>query len=327
MVGSRFLKNLFAVLTVAIVSLGAAQADIFTTANIGNDGYILRTPNGGGTSTVFSNDSQYNLVQGIGFNSQGTLFVANTGPVEVTGGGGLYTVDNFGVATRFKALDIAWTQGSIAFDPSDYVYVSEWDNTLATSFIRKINSLNGTIAASWSTDTAGEAPSSMAYNPLDGRLYVTYITENSIGYYDSDGDYSTYVSLDSYMLDYWAEGIAIDGDGNLYVSGGGVEQDQVIKIDTSLNITGYVTSDLSGALGLAWNGSALIIANQACGCGPINSLELSNGAGGATELSPLGEDYFPEFVAISVPEPSTFVLLGGALLGGFFYLRRRASAR
>ncbi|MEO8205321.1 MAG: hypothetical protein ABI615_04015 [Chthoniobacterales bacterium] len=292
---SRLLK--FGVWMVAFACAGMAQADIFTTANIGNDGYILRTNNVGETS-VFS--SGYYNAQGIAFNSLGTMFVTDGsgGLPEPENIGGLYTVNSAGVKTVFATIDIPFGSGSIAIDPSDNIYVVD-----ATSSILKYGS-GGDLISTWSYS---DYPTSMVF--YEGNLYVTSILNNEVGYFDSLGDYHLYKNLPTYLdsednvLDFRATGMAVDGDGNFYVSGG-PEENLVIKIVSGAGaISDYVTTGLSGPQGMQWNGTALVIADQACGCGPTNTIQLSNGAGGVSLISDLGEDYYPvNLVFAPVPE-------------------------
>lgn len=68
-------------------------------------------------------------------------------------------------------------------------------------------------------------------------------------------------------------------------------------------VSPYATTGLTGVAGMQWNGTALVIADQACGCGPDNTLKLSDGPGGVTLISNIGEEYMPFEVAISLTSP------------------------
>lgn len=278
-------------------AVGILRADIYSTASdtLG-DGYILRT-DGLGTTTVFS--TGYLNPQGIGFNSQSILFVADAD--------GLHTVDNNGTSTVFASLSPLYSQSGIAIDPGDNVYIAD-----DTDQIRKYNS-SGVLQSSWA---AFEGPSSLIFNSLDGNLYATNMIDDSVGTYDGLGVYTEFVDLSTYDPTFFPVGIALDDFGNLYVSGG-LDLDQIIKITPLGVISPYVTTGLTGVAGMQWNGTALVIADQACGCGPDNTLKLSDGLGGVTLISNLGEEYMPFEVAIGtpVPEPGTWILLSAGLLG------------
>lgn len=302
-----------ALVLVLVGTEGFARADIFTTAfDLNGDGVVLRT-NGSGTTSVFS--TGYTNPQGIAFNSQSILFVADAN--------GISTIDIDGVASSFASLTPPFSEAGIAIDTNDNIYITNYDDGDPGFVIQKYSSA-GILLSSWE---AFEGPSSMIYNPADGgALYVTNLIDNSVGYYDVDGVYAEFVDLDAYELGYQPVGIALDGDGNLYVSGG-LDLDEIIKITPLGAISSYVNTGLTGVAGLEWNGMALVIADEACGCGPNNTLKLSDGLGGVTLISDLGEETIPIDVAIGtpVPEPATWILFPvGVLAMAALRLRRKA---
>ncbi|MEO6846851.1 MAG: PEP-CTERM sorting domain-containing protein [Chthoniobacterales bacterium] len=300
---SRFLKVVFALCILAVI--GNAKADIYTTANIVNDGYILRTDDSGFTSVFSTDATPYFNISGIAFNSTNTMYVADAD--------GLYTVNTLGARTQIASVDTIYQTG-IAIDNQDDVYVADFN-----LHILKYAS-TGTLLATWDAFDSTEA---MVYN--GGRLYVTNYSDNSIGYYDTTtGDYTPYVSLGD---GFFPTGLARDAAGNFYVTSD-ADPYQIVKVDPSLNITSYVTTGLSGPWGLEWTDNGLLIANQWCGCvGQTNSILLADGLGGVTLISDLGDDYTPVFlVTAPVPEPSTFALFLSAGAMGFVMLRRRKAS-
>jgi WD40 repeat protein len=156
-------------------------------------------------------------------------------------------------------------------------------------------------------------------------IYVAVHGSNTIMKFDSSGNASVFADASSGLN--MPEGLAFDSSGNLYVANantlvGGTGDNTILKFDSSGQGSLFAISGTNNySDGLAFDSSGnLYVANW--NDGTIGKFDSSgNGSVFASGL------INPSFIAIQVPEPTTWSLLAlgaVALLGGL-RLRRRTS--
>lgn len=269
-----------------------------------NSNTVLAFNSLGDQSTFATAGSGLNYPYGLAFDTDGNLYVGNTG-------GGL--------------------QGSDTIEEFD-------------------SSGNGSIF----TSTGLSYPTGLAFDS-SGNLYASNIGNNTIEEFNSSGTGSVFATAAS-GLDL-PEGLAFDSNGNLYVAN---YNDTILKFSTNGVASVFAGSGLSNPRGLAFYGGDLFVANagnntieefNSSGQGSIftstnllsfpvglafdssgdlyvantftGSVDEFNASGiGSVFASGLGN---AGYLAIEVPEPSSFLLLGLGISALAFSHRRQNS--
>ncbi|RKP54029.1 hypothetical protein D7Z26_11610 [Cohnella endophytica] len=202
------------------------------------------------TGTVYIADSQNYRIRKIDASSGIITTVAGTGFPGFSGDGGLATAAQLGIPY------------GIAFDSSDNLYIADMSN----SRIRKVDKLTGNIStvagngsAGFSGD-GGSATSAQLSQPLGvaidgiGNLYIADSANNCVRKVDTSGTITTVAGngdpaswgwgdgvsdggLATAGELYYPSGVAIDGDGNLYIADAG--NNRIRKVDKA---TGYIST-------------------------------------------------------------------------------------
>jgi len=307
----------FALSLLLLVAPGTSRAQNLFVSNYGNN--TIEEFNPSGVGTVFASRNSVlggSLINptGLAFDSQGNLYVNNyAGPI--------WKLNSSGVGTEFGYTVVDVTEGlqGLAFDKNGNLYVSCDENLSIYEFTPSGG--QGTIFA-----TAYVTPHTGYINPIglafdsSGNLFATSqyggstITEfNTNGV----GGLFTYSGPGLNAVN----GLAIDKNGNLYVSNYG--NNTIEEFSTNGVGRVFASSGLDLPAGLAFDSAGnLYVANFG-----NNTIEEFNTNGVGTVFANSGLDD-PLYLAFQpVPEPSTWamVLLGfGVVLGGlrFRYLSR-----
>ena len=250
-----------------------------------------------GNGTDFATASSgLNWPLGLAFDGSGNLYVANTFNIEEFNSSGTGSV----FATSSSGLS---EPSSLAFDSSGSLYVANYNDTILKF------STNG-VASVFATAASGlDYPAGLAFDS-SGNLFVANYN-NTILKFNTNGAASVFATagLDN------PGGLAFYG-GNLYVVTG---YDTIEEFNSFGQGSVFTSTNLlNQAIGLASDGSGdLFVANH--GDGDI--LEFNpNGIG---SVFAYGLEGAADYIAIEVPEPSSFLLAALAALSLIAFLKRK----
>jgi hypothetical protein len=244
-----------------------------------NDNTIDKYNSSGAGSDFATAESGLNYPTGLAF-VNGNLYVANAGNNTIQE----FTTNGVGsVLTNLQSGEAF----ALASDSSGDLYISNVGNNTIYKY-----SANG----NWSTLPFGGIAMACDSN---GNLFINP-GNNTIDEVNSNGTESVFVTNGLSN----PQGLAFDGNGNLYVAD---EGDRTIEIFNASGQPSTFTSTnlLNEPIGLAFDGNGnLFVANY--GDGDILEFN-SNGVG---HVFAYGLEGAANYIAIEVPEPSSLLLLG-----------------
>jgi sugar lactone lactonase YvrE len=264
------------------------SADTFYVSDAaGNPPDAVEKIDSGGNRSIFAlgGDTGRPLwgAEGLAFDSSGNLYVASYD------NGNVVKYDGNGNATIFASGLLQPT--GLVFDGSGNLYVACYgDGSGTNGTIQKFDTNgNGSTFASFL-----RSPEALAY--ANGNIYVSNYGFGQILKYDSNGNVSLFASVNT------PEGLAFDSSGNLLVASYGSGNNGVIdKLDSNGNVSFFANAQYPK--GLAFDSIGNLYAANVNG-GLIEKYD-SNG-NGSVFVSDL---LVPRYIAMQVPEPSTWSLL------------------
>ena len=251
---------------------------------------------------------------GIAFNSDGTLFVADT----FTGEGAIYEISPGQTLTTFAGgLD---NPGGLAFDGAGDLFDADTQSGTIYEFINN----HGTLSPTPTVFKSGlDGPTDVAFDSA-GDLFESDTSSGNIYEFKYNGvtlstTPATYAS--GFVLPF---GLAFNAAGDLYVSYDGVNQGPTAGGVTEIMPGGSEKSIVTGLddpNDIAFDNSGNLFITDA------ESGALTEVTSGGTTSS-FSVNYHPfgiafEGVALPVPEPSTLALAGLGASALFAYRRRK----
>ena len=266
------------------VSLNNEIATYDTSSNVGST--IAAT------KAVFAN-THLNEPYGMAFDNSGNLYVANRG------GNSISKFDTSGLYVSNITSNLNVPTG-IAFDSSGNLYVANQDG----NSISKFNASGGFVS---NITTNLNYPLGIAFDS-SGNLYAANHFVSTISKFDGSGAYIN--SISTHLDGPW--GIAFDSLGNLYASNNGSNANinEISKYDSAGSYLGSITSNLTSPLGITFDSSGnLYAANYRA-----NTISKFNSSGNfltswSVGTGVYGAAPFLAFKPVSVPEPSTYILV------------------
>jgi sugar lactone lactonase YvrE len=245
-----------------------------------------------------SGKGQFDNPHGLGVDSAGNIFVADTGNARIekfspngTFVTSIATLDPNGVAidhtgdiyvaeidSEHRVLKLApdgssiaeWAPAlygprKIAIGPDDSIYVVDSGRNRIVKF-----SPNGQVLASWGSEGSGDGQfsglSSVAIDSANNRVYVADAMNGRIQVFDSDGKFLAKWSVPEWGQSHGYEDLAIDSQtGSLYASSAHVNS--ILVFDLQGNRVGTFTptapDKLEGPSALALSNDKLFVLNAA----------------------------------------------------------------
>jgi spore germination protein YaaH/sugar lactone lactonase YvrE len=195
-----------------------------------------------GTVSIAYTSSLFMTPTGMVYDAAGNLYVANNSST-----GSIVKIDTTGNITTFLSAGLSYPQG-MAY-ANGYLYVANWTGT-----ITQVNLANATLKT---FATGFTNPTGIAYNPIDGFLYVVDATAGTLN------KLSTTTGTWSVLAAGFASpyGVAIDGGGNIYITCYG--NNSVYKVTGTGIVSTYTSSNIVTPVGLTFdNNGNLYIANN-----------------------------------------------------------------
>jgi hypothetical protein len=303
--------NSFALSLLMLAVPAASRADDLYVSNFGN-GTISKVSTTDGSVSTFA--SGLSNPEGLAFDSSGRLYVALQS-------GGIDRISSVGNVSQFASNFGYDDMNGVAFDSSGNLYVAATGSTNSAyvSAILKLNS-QGVLVNSWrwlfATSSGPLQPTGLAFDST-GNLFVTDYSGNALWSISPSGVPTKITPMSVNPL-----GLAFDKQGNLFV--GNLSSWTIDKVTPSFAVSTFA-SGIDDPQGLAFDAAGnLYVANS-----PNDAVGTT-----LTRITPDGTASVfatglnrPAYIAVQVPEPSTWVMLVlgvGALLGNL-RLRRRSS--
>jgi len=296
-----------AALTLAAALLtapSASRADILYVASLYNQSILKFDTATGANLGVFANTG-LSEPEGIAFDSSGNLYAANfyTSSIEKFTPKGIGSI--FAYTGSYQPI-------GLAFDNQGNLYVADGGNNTSNNIVKFTPSGASSVFAA---DPDG--PEGLAFDSA-GNLFVANWRSDTIEKFTPDGVGSIFVSND---LAY-PEGLAFDGAGNLFVTSAG--NNKILKFTPSGAGSEFATNGLNAPQGIAFDSAGNLFVVNAFN----NSIEEFKSSGGI--LSNVGSIFvasrilnYPSYIAIQVPEPSTWAMLGVGLSVLLVFCRRK----
>lgn len=266
-------------LTVAAALLAApagSRADTIYVSNYGHNNIMRYTPDGYGS--VFAGTGQYPY--GIAFDGAGNLYVAVTGAIQ--------KLAPDGTASTFAT--IAQPTG-LAFDAAGNLYAV---NLYANTIDKYTPDGSHSIFASGGIRYAF----GLAFDPA-GNLYAASWGNNTIVKFTPGGVGSVFASTGSGG----PIGLAFDRAGSLYATYS--KGNSIVKFTTAGVGSVFANTGLNAPQGLAFDSVGnLYVANYSG-----NSIQKFTPDGVGSVFASAAGLFGPEYIAIQIPEPSTWALL------------------
>ena len=296
------IRRLMALLLVVCFYPTMSYANYQMYVSMNNDTIVTYDISPGSSSAIAASaktfaNTNLSLPNGLVFDSSGNLYAAN---------GGTNTISKFNSSGVFQS---SIGQGSLSgpttgllFDTSGNLYVSDYFGNKITKF----NS-SGVFQFSFGSSANLDLPNGLAFDN-SSNIFVANGRMNSIAKFDSLGVFQTSFGSSANLSR--PGGVVIDNLGNLYTAN--YDSSTISKFNSSGVFQSFLGSGfLNKPNGLAFDSLGnLYVANDGSKTiskfGPAGNFLLS--------WNTVSNPRFIVFAPAPVPEPSSFVLLGFAIL-------------
>ena len=307
------------------------HADMFVASGSGSSSAVLRFNDSGSfLDTFVGAGNNLDSPRGLAFGPDGNLYISNGQNSNIQRYNGLTGayIDTF-VATGSGGLLFP---EELIFRPDGYLYVEDFgDEGVANGQILRYNATTGVFVDTFVTSGSGGLvnPDDIRFG-TDNKLYVSNVNgSDSVLRYQADGSFDQSFAADPTLVQ--PRGIDFDAKDNLYVTtfDQGNASGAIVRFDSTGGFDEIFSSGqallMPRHLAFGPDGN-LYVADQ-----DVNQIDRFNGVTGAfmgTFASGNGLDAPTFFVfrasAMSVPEPSTTILLIGFIFAsaGFFFRHR-----
>lgn len=320
-INSRLRSHVLAIVTLAIVGAGSANAEMLYITSFNTDrilgydtaGYYQTFPND--PVVTYGADSPLDQPTGVERGPDGNLYVSSFGTNQILKFDG-QTGNYLGVFANTATHPM-----DTAFRPDGYLYVVENTNSGGGNFVARFDATTGAFV----DQLPGflQSAQGIAFDSSD-RLYVSDFNNRSVERFNSvSGGYETFIPSSIVNL---PTGLAFTANGHLLV--GNFGYDRIDEFDADGLFLGSFGT--TRAYGVAFSPNGQLYVGDG-GTSSISQFDPQNGnsqsifvgafIGGLTAP---GFMTFQPDIATAAPEPSMFVLALSGLPGGLgmFFWRR-----